>query len=470
MASANSLRENKRQLLLTGSIPKVIPLMAIPTIVAMLVTSIYGLVDTYFVSSMGETAIDAIGINMGLDNLIMTLGAFLGMGANSFIARLLGAREDKKSSQVLSTSVFSAMIIGVVFAVLGLVFMEPFVRLLGATDNTVVYSMDYASYVLLAAPFMIASFVMSQCLRSEGSATFSMIGMLSGTVLNVGLAPIFIFGFGWGVKGAAIATAISKLLTFFVLLTPYLRRSSLLHLSVRNINYSREIVGEVSKMGSASLLRFGLSTIAMAVVNKIASTYSESVLAAMTVVNRLIFFPTAAILGFAQGFQPVAGINWGAGRYDRVKQAYNFTAWTGVIGVSIISLFLFVFAEPVMSIFGQTSAEMIAIGTLSIRLQCLAMPIQAWVIVVNMLYAGLGKGFGAIILGISRQGICFLPMLLILPAAFGAEGLAASQAAADVLTLVLTLPFVVVIMREIKQRLNTTAAMPAPAKVETFEG
>jgi putative MATE family efflux protein len=213
-------KERRRDLLLNGPIYKVIPRMAIPTIISMLITTFYNLADTYFVSSLGTSATAAVGVNFSLDNLIMTAGSFLAVGANSYIARLLGAKEETKASQVLSTAFFSALITGSLAMLTGLLFLDPMVHALGASGDVVPYAKDYASYILLAAPFMAANFVMNQCLRSEGSAVFSMIGMVSGAILNIGLDPLFIFVYGWGVKGAAAATAISKLVSFIILLCP----------------------------------------------------------------------------------------------------------------------------------------------------------------------------------------------------------------------------------------------------------
>ena len=440
-------------MLLNMPMHRLIPKMAVPTIVSMLITSIYSLADTYFVSYLGTSATAAVGVNFSLDNLVMTVGAFLAVGANSFIARLLGAKQDQKASQVLSTTFFTAVFAGLLVSILGLVFLDPLVRGLGATENIIQYSKDYAGYVLLAAPFMAASFVMNQCLRSEGSATYSMIGMVSGAVLNIALDPIFILGLGWGVKGASAATAISKVVSFTVLIIPYLRRTSLLHLSIRNVRYSWEIVSEVSKMGFPAMMRAGLAAASMIVLNKAAGLYSDSILAGMSVVNRVIMFPTAAILGFGQGFQPVAGFNWGAHRFDRVYKAFTFSSWTTLIAGAVMGVILAVLAEPLISLFTKTDTELMAIAVFSIRLQCLVMPIHAWVIVVNMLYAGLGKARGAAILSISRQGLCLIPMIVILPLFFGAEGLAAAQAASDLLSMLIAVPLCITILREIKARI-----------------
>ncbi len=276
-----------------------------------------------------------------------------------------------------------------------------------------------------------------------------MIGMIAGAIINIGLDPLFIFVFDWGVRGASAATAISKLISFIILLIPYIRKKSLLRISIRHIKYTVEIVSEVLKMGSPSLLRNGLSTIAAIILNNMAAGYSESALAAISVVNRIIFFLTAISLGFGQGFQPVAGFSWGAGRYDRIIQGYCFASIVGVIGMSIIALIVAIFAEPIISLFTETDTELIRIGVFSMYIQCLATPIHTWAVVVNMLYAGLGKAGGAALLGMARQGICFFPLLPFL-SFFGVYGVAAVQGVADMLTIFLALPLAVKALRELR--------------------
>ncbi|MDW7659257.1 MAG: MATE family efflux transporter [Bacillota bacterium] len=447
-------KEERRDLLLHAPIYRIIPRMAIPTIISMMITSMYSLADTYFVSSLGTAATAAVGVNFSLDNIIMTAGSFLAVGANSYIARLLGARQDNKASQVLSTAFFTAIMTGSTVMLLGFIFMDPLVKLLGATGDVVAYSKDYASYILFAAPFMAANFVMNQCLRSEGSAAYSMIGIVSGAVLNIALDPLFIFVFGWGIKGAAAATAISKFVSFAILIMPYLRHNSLLRLSPRNIKYARDIVVEVTKMGSPTLIRIGLVATSTIIMNNLAGQFSESALAAISVSNRVMMMLNSVVLGFGQGYQPVAGFNWGAKRFDRVRGAFVFSSIAGVIAAAALGILLAVFTRQVMQLFTTADEEMLAIGLLCIRLQCLTLPIHAWVIVVNMSYASLGKARGAAILSLSRQGICFIPMILLLPNLFGVNGLAAAQAAADVLSLLIAMPLCVSLLREIRLLTN----------------
>jgi len=443
-------QEYRKNMMMVEPVSKIIPKMALPTIIAFLINSIYSLADTYFVSSLGTNATAAVSVNASLDQIIMMAGSMLAVGANSYIARLLGAREDKKASNVLSTAFFLAFGFGTVVLILGTVFMKPMVRMLGATSTCEQYAIEYATYILLVAPFMACNFVMNQCLRAEGSATLSMIGMGFGGILNCFLDPIFIFTLDLGVAGASIATAISKLVSFSILLFPYVTRRSLLRISLRLFRWSKEIITQIVTVGSSSMLRNGMAIISAIVLNNIAGSISDSVLAAVGVTNRVMMFPFGIILGFGSGFQPVAGFNWGAKRYDRVEESYRFAAKFALIGSTIMAAFLIIFADQAILLFAEADPEMQQIGKFSIILQSIAMPIHAWVAVVNMLCAGLGRAKGALLLSTARQGSCFLPIVPIL-ALFGAYGIASVQAVADILTIVLAIPLLRRVMRDVRQ-------------------
>ena len=448
-------QQDRKLMMLNEPIHRVIPKMAVPTIVAFLITSIYSLADTYFVSSLGTNATAAVSVNASLDQLIMMCGSMLAMGANSYIARLLGKGEDEKASRVLSTAFFAAFAIGAGLLIFGNLFMVPMVRLLGATPTCEAYSIDYASYVLLAAPFMASNFVMNQCLRSEGSATLSMVGMGFGGILNIILDPIFIFTFDMGVAGASLATAISKTVSFCILIFPYITRRSLLHLSIRNFRPTREIIAEIVTVGSSSMFRNGLAVVAGILLNTLAGNISDSVLAGIGVCTKIMMFPFSIILGFGNGFQPVAGFNWGAKRYDRVKESYRFSSKVAFWGGAVMAAICILFADKLIILFAGTDEEMRRIGAFAIITQSIALPIHAWVAIVNMYCVGLGNAKGALALSTARQGSCFLPILYPLAWIFDAWGVGSVQALADVLTLVLAIP----ILKNINKKLH--AAMEA---------
>ncbi len=450
MTEADRARQDSRKtMMLEAPLPSVIARMAVPSIVSFLITSIYNLADTYFVSSLGTEATAAVSVNASLDQIIMMAGSMLAVGASSYIARLLGARRDEEASRTLSSAFFLAMGFGAAVMVLGLAFMGPMVRLLGATDTCAQYAADYAAYVLLVAPFMAANFVTTQCLRSEGSAVLAMVGMGFGGILNCFLDPLFIFYLDMEVKGASIATAISKLVSFAILIFPYVTGRSVLRLSLRRCRPTGVILGQIASVGSSSLFRNGLAVLSAIVLNNIAGGISDSVLAGIGVSTKVMMFPFGIILGFGTGFQPVAGFNWGAGRYDRVLESYRFSARVAAAGAAVMGLALAVFAGPLIALFAEADPAMREIGALCIRLQCLALPVHSWVAVVNMLCAGLGQARGAVLLSTSRQGTCFLPIVYPMALLWGAAGVAAVQAVADILSMTLAVPIIRKVKRQI---------------------
>lgn len=449
MNKTDSRQQARKDMMLNEPVSRIITKMAFPTIIAFLINSIYSLADTYFVSSLGTNATAAVSVNASLDQLILMAGSMLGIGATSYISRLLGAKDEEKASSVLSTAFFAALVFGSVVLAFGTLFMDEMVMLMGATETCKQYAIDYATYVLLAAPSMAASFVMNQCLRGEGSAVLSMIGMGAGGVINCVLDPIFIFGLDMGVKGASIATAISKVLSFAILITPYLRKKTILRLSWRRFKLARDTVTQIVTIGSSSMFRNGLAILSAIVLNHIAGSISDSVLAGMGVCTKVMMFPFSIILGFGTGFQPVAGFNWGAKRFDRVRESWRFASITAVIGAALMALVLVLFADQLIVLFSEVDPEMQRIGALSIRLQAVALIIHAWVAVVNMFCNGLGYGGYAIALATARLGSCFLPIVYPLAWLFGANGVASMQAVADLLTLILAIPILLKVHRRI---------------------
>ena len=457
MSEAKAVKHaNRENMMLTEPLSKVILTMAYPTIIAFLITSIYSMADIYFVSSLGTNATAAVSVNSSLDSLIMVAGSLFAVGASSYVARLLGAGNKERASQTLSSSFFFAMVLGAIIMLLGVCFRRPMVRLFGATDTCEKYAMDYASYVLYAAPFMAANFVMNQCLRSEGSALYAMIGMGIGGVINCFLDPVFIlpWGLNMGVAGASLATAISKMIGFIVLLFPYIRGHSLLKLSIRNVILDFGMIREVIAVGSSSMFRTLLNILSGILITKEAGLISDAALASIGVTNKCMMFCFSIILGFGSGFQPVAGFNWGAKRYDRVRGGFRFSSRTALIGGGVMGLVMALFAPQIIGWFSSGDPELVRLGTLCIRLQALALPIHAWVAMVNHLAGGLGKAKIALLLATARQGSCFIPILYPMSRIFGAEGIASVQAVADVLTLALAIPAMI----SIKKMISTAEA------------
>lgn len=447
----------KQQMMLEENIKTLIPRMAVPTIVAQLVTTVYNLVDTYFVSTIGTQATAAVGVNSSLERMITLFGSLIGAGACSYIARLLGARKQEDADRVLSTSFFTGLGLGLVFMAIGLIAIRPMVSLLGANADCMDYAMQYAHYVLLATPFMIGSFILNMCLRSEGSAAFAMVGIGIGSVLNCFLDPLFIRTFGLGVAGASMATAISKTISFAILLCPYIRKSTSVRLSVRKIHYAAHDIKEVLSIGSTSFFRSALSVVSGVLINRVASAISTQALAALSVANRVMEFPFALILGFGQGYQPVVGYNWGAKQYKRVKESLQFSAAVSILGAVLVGGLIAIFAEVIVNIFNSDAdASVLSTGILCIRLQCAVLFSHSLNSIINMFYAGIGKAKYAIAMSTARQGYVFIPVALILPHFLGVAGVASAQAVADLLCLAISIPLTVKAFRLIAENRNTS--------------
>lgn len=449
----SNVKEAKKQMMLNDNIKTLILRMAVPTIMAQLITTIYNLVDTYFVSTLGTNATAAVGVNSSLERMITLIGSLIGAGACSYIARLLGAKEDEHANTVLSTSFFSGLGLGVIFMIAGRVLMGDMVYWLGATEECAEYSMQYATYVLYAAPFMIGSFILNMCLRSEGSATYSMIGIGFGGILNCFLDPLFIYTFDLGVAGASMATALSKFISFCILCWPYIRKSSLVTISIRKFKLVMKDIKEVISIGSSSFFRSLLTVAASVAINRVAGGYSTAALAALSVANRVMEFPFAIILGFGQGYQPVVGFNWGAKAWKRVRESYVFRCTVAIVGAIAMGAIIFLFATPIIHVFNsQADAEVLALGLLCIRLQCIVLVFHSLGSQVNMFYAGVGYAKYSLIVNFARQGYCFYPALLIAPMLLGINGVAETQAIADLLSALVVIPLGIRALKIIKTK------------------
>ena len=455
-----NMRGARRKMMLEDPVIKVLPLVAIPMIITMLIDSFYSMADAYFVSRLGTAATGAVGINDSLVQLIRSVSVGFGIGASSYISRLLGAREEDEASRVGTTTLVTAMLTVFLLAMTALVWVEPLVMLLGSTESTKQYSVDYARIILIAAPFTAGEVVLGQLLRAEGSTRFAMVGMVSGCVVNVALDPLFISVFEMEVSGAALATAISKTISFGILLIPFLRRKTLLEMKLRFFTPKRSIYKEVARMGVPAFLRSAMLSFAIVVTNNAAGYFGDAALAASSISNRCIKLMSAAIMGYGQGFQPIVGYCWGAKRYKRIRQAYWTCSATGVAAGVLISAAMLAAAPALVRVFAENDPETVAIGTLMIRSQCVTLVFQIMVIITDGLFQALGRGVIAGFLGLSRQLICLVPCVIVLSAMLGVNGLSVAQAAANVLSLLIAVPLLIRLMREIR-RLEETEKQDA---------
>lgn len=447
----NMTQEERYAMMTETPVSRLIPSLAVPTIISMLVTSIYNMADTFFVSQINTSASAAVGIIYSLMAMIQAIGFTLGMGAGNFISRSLGKRDEEIAVRTAATAFYTAVSVGLLMTVTGLLGLDRLVRMLGATETIAPYARDYARYILLGAPVMTGSFVMNNLLRSQGFAFYSMLGITTGGILNMILDPIFIFGFGLGISGAALATVLSQCISFGILFFQCNFRKGCIRLRISKFTPTGKIYGEILHAGLPSLCRQGLASAAAVVLNVAANPFGDAAIAAMSIVTRYMMFINSALIGFGQGFQPVCGFNFGARRYDRVLEAYWFCVKVAVLMLTIFGTVAFIFSRPIVTAFRREDLQVIEIGTLALRLQLLTMPIQAWVIMVNMLTQSIGYGFRASVVAMGRQGLFLIPALLVFPNVFGIFGLQLAQPAADMLTFVLATAIVTGVLKELKQ-------------------
>ena len=452
MADINERRAARRDMMLNGVLIKVIPIVALPMIIRKLIDWLYKMADTYFVSQLGLAATAAVGVNDVLLHLMRAIALAFGMGASSYLSRLMGAKREEEASRVASTTVLTAIIVLSAIAAVAYVFRDGLVVFMGATESSKPYAIDYASFILLSAPFTAAECTCSHTLRSEGSTTFSMIGMVSGCVVNVALDPIFINNLGMGVAGAALATTISKGISCIILLIPFLRGKTLIELKFRYFTPKWSIYKEVARMGIPTLLRTSVMSLSAVAVNNVARTFGDSALAAVSVANKSTRMVGSAIMGFGQGFQPIGGYCWGARKYRRVRDAFWTCTAIGATVALVLGTTLFIFAPQVLGLFmdAEKDVEALRIGELMIRTQCITLFPHVWVMIINGLYQALGRPVEATILGLSRQVIFLVPAVVILSRIFGVNGLACSQATADICSMLIAIPMVVTQMKAIK--------------------
>ena len=432
-------------------IPNLVSRLAVPTIISMLVSSIYNMADTFFVAKLGTSAAGAVGIVFSLMAVIQAIGFGLGMGSGSNISRLLGQQKNKEADIIASTGFFSAITFGLVLTFLGTIFINRLMKNLGATETILPYAKDYAKYILFGAPVMCASFVMNNILRSEGKAALSMVGITFGGILNIILDPVFIFVFKLGISGAAIATLLSQCISFSLLLSCFIRKKSTTKLHIKNVSKKIGTYFLIIKTGLPSLCRQALASTATIFLNVSASFYGDSAVAAMSIVGRIFMFTMSAMIGLGQGFQPVLGYNYGAKKYDRVREAIFFTGKAGTVVMTSFAVIGFIFAEDIMKVFRKEDLEVIVIGAFAIKMQCLALPTHPMIVVSNMTLQIVGKSWQGTFLSAARQGIFFLPLIIIFSQAMGLIGIQITQPVADVLTAICTVPFMILFFKEIKQ-------------------
>ncbi|MBQ1565690.1 MAG: MATE family efflux transporter [Clostridia bacterium] len=439
--------EAQRQQMLTEPIGKLLFKKAAPTVLIQLITVIYNTADTYFVAKIDTGASAAVGVVFSLMAIIQATGGSIGMGATSLISPMLGQKRVDDASTVGTSAALMSVIAGALIGALGLVFLRPLVSLIGARGEVIPYAEDYARFILIGAPFMTTAFVLNSVLRSEGQAVYSMIAMISGGILNLFIDPLLIFGFGMGIAGAALATMISQMTSFFIMAIIFLRDRSIVRLRPKYIGKKPSVYLHIVRMGVPTLFRQGMASLSSALLNIMAAPYGAAAVAAISIANKLYMLVRHIVLGIGQGFQPIAGYCFGAKRYSRVKKVFWVATGAATVICLSIALAVYFFREPIMVWFRDDPAVVEA-GSAMLRFLCVTIPLLGFSTYVNQLYQSLGFAVGATFLASCRQGIFFVPLVFLLPAAFGLTGIEAVQAAADLLTFVISIPFLIYFFRK----------------------
>ena len=442
------MNDERLKTMTEAPLARLISKLAMPAMLSLIITSVYNTADTFFISKLNDnSATAAVSVVFSIMSLIQAGGSMVGSGAISFISRCLGKNDREGADRMAATGLLIAIIFGFILFAMNL-FIDPILRFVGATPGILPYAHQYGSTILFAAPVMTSAVALNHMLRAEGSATYGMFGIVSGGILNMILDPIFIFdwGLGLGVQGAALATAVSQCISLIILALPYIRKRTQVNIKVSNIFLSMRYWLSILKLGIPSLLRQGLASISVMVLNRSLAIWaldlSDAAIAAMGIESKIFMIVYSLIMGFGQGFQPVAGYSYGAGLYSRLRSAVKFVISVNVMIMLAASVFGMIFAENILSLFGTGGADpnVVRIGAAAFRAHCIAMPLVPITNIASMTFQMTGKAGRSSFIAACRQGVCFFPTIAILPLLFGINGVLYTQAAADLLTALISIP------------------------------
>lgn len=433
--------------LTTAPVSRVVLSLALPSILSMLVTSVYNMVDTFFVGRISTQATAAVGVVFPVMSIVQACGFYFGQGSGSFISRVLGARQKESASKMASTAFFSSFLFGVLIMVAGLITLEPLSVALGSTPTILPYTKTFLRIILFGVPFMTASMTLNNQIRFQGNARYGMLGIIAGAVLNVGLVPLFIFVFDMGIAGAALGTIIGQITSFVVLVVMTFYGGNL-PLKFSNISFKGQYQKEIFKGGTPSLTRQGLASISTLLLNLSAGMYGDAAIAGMSIVTRITFVIFSIVLGLGQGFQPLCGFNYGAGLFERVRKGFWFCINAGLVFLVPVCVSCFIFSADIVEAM-RHDAEVVQVGSAALRWQILTFPAALFIIMTNMMLQTSGHSLEANILAACRNGICFIPVIVILPKICGLLGVEMSQMIADLLSFAVAVPLTVRYFRKL---------------------
>ena len=442
--------EEKRIYMRETPVKKLVCTLAGPTILSMLITSYYNMADTFFVGRINTQATAAVGVVFSVMAIIQATGFFFGHGSGNYISRKLGAGDVEEAEKMSAVGFFTAIMAGITIMLVCLIFVEPLAYLLGSTDTILPYTVSYMRVILIGAPAMTSSLVLNNQMRFQGNAFYAMIGIVSGAVLNIILDPLLIFKFGFGIAGAAIATTVSQYVSFFLLII-MMRKGGSVQIKFSNFKPSFHYYKEIIRGGTPSLCRQGLASVATICLNHNAGIYGDAAIAGMSIVTRISMFANSALIGFGQGFQPVCGFNYGAKKYKRVLEAFWFCVKYSFVFLVVVAAAGMAFAPGLISLFRKGDMDVIDVGTAALRFQAITFPLNAWIVMCNMMLQSIGEGLKASIVASARQGLCFIPFIFILPHFIGLTGVEMSQMCSDIITLVISIPITLSVIREMQK-------------------
>lgn len=435
-------KSNRIYLLEEAGVASALLKLGIPTMVGMLISALYNAIDAYFVGGLGMSQMGAVSVVFPIVQIIIGLGMMFGAGASSYISRLLGKGADEQADKTASTSLFSGLLVGAIIIIGIMVFLDPVLTALGSTETILPYARAYAKIYVTGSIINVFTVMMNNLLTAQGATKFTMKAMLTGSIANVILDPIMIYGMDLGIEGAAIATVISLCINMALYIGYIAKKKGVLRFSVRNIAPSKTIYAEVLKIGIPVLLFQLLASTAMGSINTAAKPYGDFAVAAMGAVIRIMTVVTYVVFGFLKGFQPFAGYNYGAKKYERLKKSIRLCMIWSTVFCIVAAIVLFIFADPIVSLFG-TDVEMAGIAAKALRLNAVLFITFGFQMVYASLYLAIGKSLVGSVLSLSRQGIFFFPLVLVLPHVMGLTGVVWVQPMADLLTTILTIVFAV---------------------------
>ena len=451
-----SERNSKLELLGSAPIPKALMALGVPIMIGMLINALYNLVDAYFVSGLGKSQMGAISIVFPLGQVVVGLGLMFGNGAASYLSRLLGRGDKDTANKVASTALYSSLLIGAIIILFSTIFLKPILTMLGATETIMPYALTYSRIYILSCVFNVFNVTMNNIVSSEGAAKTTMCALLLGAVLNIGLDPLFIYTFNMGVAGAAIATAISQLVSTLVYLTYILRKRSAFSFSLKAFSPNGQMMAEILKIGVPTFVFQLLTSLSITLINRAASDYGDSVIAGMGAVTRITAMGTLVVFGFLKGFQPIAGFSYGAKKFDRLREAIKTSIIWSTSFCLVVGLVMAVFSSQIISQFTEGDVQMILAGQKSLFANGLTFIFFGFYTVYSSLFLALGKGAAGFFLGSCRQGICFVPVILLLPMVWGMNGILYAQPIADIISVVITLFMAIHLHKEISIAENHT--------------